>query len=206
MQALQAGEHERAQMLEVTNRHLLKALAERDDMADRLALLTHTDALTGLLNRRTFFARAALEIQRIQRRAAPLSVIVLDIDHFQRINDRYGNAVGDEAIRQLAGCMRQTLREVDVMARFSGEEFVALLPKTGLVPATAVAERLREAIAALGVISPAGPIPVTATLGVAEWLPGETIEATLLKADTVLHEARHGGRDQVCVWRPPVAG
>ncbi|WP_374350135.1 diguanylate cyclase [Chitinimonas sp.] len=202
-EGLEAEVAQRTEMLNVTNRHLLSALGERHQLVARLELLANTDSMTGLLNRRAFFERAAIELRRVERLAAPLSILILDIDHFKRINDSHGHQAGDEAIRQLAECMKAELREVDVLSRFGGEEFVALLPDTDLAQAARVAERLRRAISVLRVVSPAGPIPLSASLGVAGWQAGLSIETVLSQADTALYDAKHGGRNQVRVWPAP---
>ena len=157
-----------------------------------------TDSLTGLLNRRHFFELAEHELRRAKRYARPLSAIMLDVDHFKQINDTYGHTVGDRVLREVAQvCMRET-RNVDVLGRYGGEEFVIVLPECETRAACEVAERLRQSIAELSVDTPSGPVQVTASLGVASLSdPSTTLDALISAADTALYSAKRGGRDNV---------
>lgn len=160
--------------------------------------LAVTDSLTGLLNRRHFFELAEHELRRAKRYSRPLSAIMLDVDHFKQINDTYGHAVGDTVLREVAQvCMRET-RNVDVLGRYGGEEFVIVLPECETHAAREVAERLRQSIAELSVNTPEGPVQVTASLGVASLSSQSmTLDALIAAADTALYSAKRGGRDNV---------
>ena len=160
--------------------------------------LAVTDSLTGLLNRRHFFELAEHELRRAKRYSRPLSAIMLDVDHFKQINDTYGHTVGDEVLREVAQvCMKET-RNVDVLGRYGGEEFVIVLPECEAHAAREVAERLRQSIAELSMSTPEGPVQVTASLGVSSLSsPSTTLDALISAADTALYSAKRGGRDNV---------
>lgn len=187
-------------------RAFLRALLDRmtrEDLSaanDKLQALAHLDPLTGLSNRRDFEARALYELARAQRHRRPLSVLSLDVDHFKRINDSHGHDVGDEVLRVLAGVARQELREHDLLARFGGEEFVALLPDTALDEALVVAERLRGVLGACQVPMDGGAVRFTISAGVAQLADDGSGLVSLLKAaDKALYRAKQQGRNQVCL-------
>ena len=170
------------------------------EMERRLRELATIDDLTGALNRRAFFDAATQEIERAGRYAIPVSVVMIDLDHFKQINDRHGHAVGDAVLREAAAAIAASLREVDRLGRLGGEEFAVLLPQTPLAGAVEVAERLRRAIAAVAV--PLGPgaatVGLTASLGVAEHRLGTLgPDAVLNRADAALYRAKRDGRDRV---------
>ncbi len=168
---------------------LERALAE----VERLAI---TDPLTGLFNRRYLYAIGEQEFERTCRYGAPFCVLMLDLDRFKTINDTYGHAVGDEVLRSTARCLRQTLRQSDVVGRFGGEEFLAILPSTPLAQAVTVAQRLRKAITRYSFSS---CDRVTASFGVATYRPGDrSFESTVKRADDALYQAKREGRDRVC--------
>ncbi|QDQ25872.1 diguanylate cyclase [Chitinimonas arctica] len=198
--ALEEQVSARTLMLDTANRLLFDSLEERQQLVDRLKELANTDSLTQLLNRRAFQERADIEFKRLDRQSATLSVFIFDIDHFKRINDGYGHETGDEAIRMLARTAAGELREMDVLARFGGEEFVALLPDADLATAMEVAERLRAKITTLRIATPAGPIAMTASFGVAQWVPQVGIDTLIARADQALYGAKHTGRDRVVAW------
>lgn len=164
-----------------------------------LQRLATTDQLTELPNRRSFQRRAAAEVARARRYKRPLAVIMVDIDHFKSINDRYGHAAGDEALRIVAAVLEEKLRgSGDLVARFGGEEFAILLPEAAAENATALAERLRLAVAAINVATPDQVIKVSASFGAAAWHPSEdSIDMALGRADKALYEAKAKGRNQV---------
>lgn len=170
------------------------------ELERRLRDLATIDDLTGILNRRAFFAAATHEIDRAGRYATPVSMVMIDLDHFKQINDRYGHAVGDAALRLTAAAMVSSLREVDRIGRLGGEEFAVLLPQTPLAGAIEVAERLRRAIAAVAVPIPPPPAVtyLTASLGVAEHRLGTVgPDAVLNRADAALYRAKREGRNCV---------
>lgn len=159
----------------------------------RLAL---TDSLTGLSNRRHFFDRGAQELRRAARYDRPLAMLMLDIDHFKAVNDRYGHEAGDTVLRDLAQRLRGALRDSDLVGRIGGEEFAALLPETTAEEAVVLAERLRAAVAE----APLGPgLAITASLGVAAAVPAEEegVDPVLRRADAALYRAKAAGRNQV---------
>jgi diguanylate cyclase (GGDEF)-like protein len=166
--------------------------------ADEMADLAMKDALTGIHNRRHFTGRLDNEWKRFRRYNRPLSLLLLDIDHFKSVNDRYGHDVGDQAIIAVArSCGLQT-RDSDVVARIGGEEFAILLPETELVDARVAAERLRRAVAAEPIATSAGPISVTISIGAALATTKLNDAAELMKlADDALYAAKRGGRNCV---------
>ncbi|WP_253037170.1 diguanylate cyclase [Cupriavidus phytorum] len=171
---------------------------------EALRTLAETDALTGLANRRVFAARFAADSARCAAEQRPVSVVMLDIDHFKSINDRWGHASGDVVLRAVADALRGGVRKDDLPARLGGEEFAVLLPDTGVDDAAAVAEHLRQRLEALR-CEPApdagstGPIRFTASFGVAAIAPGNggNLDALLMAADRRLYEAKANGRNQV---------
>ncbi|HTQ02387.1 MAG TPA: diguanylate cyclase [Polyangiaceae bacterium] len=179
-------------------------VSEQKALEARLRELAMHDELTGLYNRRHFVELAEAEVARARRTGMPLSLAMLDIDHFKAVNDVFGHPVGDAALRVLARCMRETLRTSDVPARLGGEEFVVLLMDTGLEGAVAVTERLRERVGRAEV--PAGRERVarfTVSGGVAELAPGERLDGLLARADEALYRAKDEGRDRTATSLPP---
>ncbi len=160
------------------------------------------DALTGLFNRRHFRDILAVELERARRSPSPVSLILMDVDRFKRINDTCGHATGDEVLRRVAQCVGRGLRRPDTACRYGGEEFALLLPGSDGHAARHVAERVRAAVAAVTVGHPGGPAAVTASLGVATMPAGESWDADILvdRADRALYAAKRAGRDRVCVW------
>ena len=162
--------------------------------------LATTDGLTRLYNRRTFLQRAESEFERSRRYQRPLSVLMLDVDHFKNVNDGYGHETGDRVLRVLADACRKSLRQQDVIGRYGGEEFVAFLPETPAETALEVAERLRESVAALGVASPTGVVKVTVSIGLATASRTTAAVAQLINdADQAMYEAKQQGRNRVVV-------
>ncbi|MGB0126984.1 MAG: GGDEF domain-containing protein [Rhodocyclaceae bacterium] len=159
--------------------------------------LAEADALTGLANRRRFRQDLALALG--DRRAQPVSLVLIDLDHFKQINDRYDHQKGDEVLKHFARTARLTLRESDHLYRWGGEEFVLMLGGTGLQVAADLAERLRGRIAAERF-----PIPqtVTISLGVAQFVQGESPDALFERTDAALYEAKATGRNRVQCAEP----
>ncbi len=155
-----------------------------------------TDPLTGVLNRRGFFQGAAMVMERNRGSLGPVSVLAFDLDHFKSINDRWGHAVGDSVLQLFATVARKTMRADDVIGRFGGEEFVAILPGT-LADAAVVAERVRAAFAAAGAEFDGRQIAATVSAGVASGSPLATVEALIAQADAALYRAKMNGRDRV---------
>jgi len=164
-----------------------------------LFLAATTDSLTGCMNRGYFIAVAERELARIKRYHAPLALLLLDIDHFKAINDTFGHAVGDEAIRLLADVASHGIRKTDSLARIGGEEFAVMLPETGVETALAVAEKLRSLVAATPLRLRDGRThTMSVSIGVtAPWPGEETIFPALNRADSALYRAKHLGRNRV---------
>ena len=157
-----------------------------------------TDSLTGIFNRRHFFALAEREFQRSARFGRPLSAIMLDIDHFKRVNDTFGHAVGDQVIVEVAKLCRTTIRAVDILGRYGGEEFVFILPETDAPGARQLAERLRQRVSAVPFETQAGPLAITASLGVTSTaLQAADVNALVANADVALYAAKQAGRNRV---------
>jgi diguanylate cyclase (GGDEF)-like protein len=161
------------------------------------------DALTGIANRRAFDQRLAYEVARAVA-GATFSVVMIDIDHFKAVNDRFGHPTGDAVLRWLGERLEIAARRGDFVARYGGEEFVAILPDATTTNAAAWAERLRTAIRSDR--PPGVDRPVTASLGVAAWAAGETGQAVVDRADRGLYVAKEGGRDRVAVVHEPHTG
>jgi diguanylate cyclase (GGDEF)-like protein len=164
----------------------------------RLQHEASTDALTGLDNRRAFENGLAREIERARRLGVALTLALIDIDHFKRINDTWGHDAGDRVLHQVAQAMRARLRRSDLVARIGGEEFALVMLGTEPPGAAIVLERLRIAIAALCVPATGGPIRCTVSMGMAEWTEDDADWHTLYKrADAALYEAKEGGRNRL---------
>ncbi len=161
--------------------------------------LAATDPLTGLMNRRAFSDALAVELARSERRPRPLTLLLLDVDHFKMINDGRGHASGDRVLAALGKLLRKTqVRAGDLAARWGGEEFVVAYFDTPLEGAMTASERLRTAIAALQVVDDLGaPFTVTASIGLAELRPGERAEALVGRADRAMYASKAGGRNRV---------
>lgn len=175
-------------------------LTERIRMDRELERLARTDSLTGLYNRRHFMHVAESEFAASIRYGRPLSVIILDIDFFKRVNDAHGHQVGDHALTQLGAMLRGQVREADTPARYGGEEFIVLLSETSLVGAKVFAERLRGLIAASAVKHGEISIQFTVSIGVAERQGPEsisTLERLISRADQALYKAKDAGRNCV---------
>jgi diguanylate cyclase (GGDEF)-like protein len=161
----------------------------------RLAI---TDSLTSLYNRRHFSKVGEDEVQRACRYGRSLSAIMLDIDHFKRLNDTFGHTVGDQILQGVAASCRKTLRGVDVLGRYGGDEFVILLPENDRAAAVQVAERLRKKIAHIKLNTTKGQAKVTASLGVASVdCDKPSLETLLTQADNALYVAKRRGRNRV---------
>lgn len=174
------------------------ALMIVDQLASELNRLATLDALTGIGNRRVFYTRAEAELSRCLRKAMPLSVLMIDLDRFKAINDTLGHAAGDETLRRFAALVAPHLREYDFFARLGGEEFAVLLPDASEEVAFAIAERLRELIAAERLPVPGFAVPTTASIGVAQLLDGErSIDRLMHRADRALYAGKSGGRNRV---------
>jgi len=167
-------------------------------LSNQLEDLAMKDGLTGLINRRYFFIRGLDEVKRTIRYKCPLSVIMLDIDLFKKINDSFGHEAGDKVLMYIASIMQRNIREVDIAARLGGEEFAILVPNTTAEDALVLAERLRHEIETTSSDSLAGKVNVTASIGVASFTEEMTdLDALLRDADTAMYQAKSRGRNRV---------
>jgi diguanylate cyclase (GGDEF)-like protein len=195
------SEHDAASLASIVARELGAPLkiAILVEESERLAA---TDALTGLMNRRAFTAAMQAELARCERHHYPLSLAVLDVDHFKAINDRHGHATGDRVLVQVGELLASVPRRSDLAGRWGGEEFVVAWTSTDLDGGQAVTERLRAAIEGLAVTDDAGArIPVTASFGLARWHPGESLEALVGRADDAMYASKSGGRNRISVCK-----
>ncbi|MCP5080234.1 MAG: diguanylate cyclase [Alphaproteobacteria bacterium] len=171
-----------------------------------LERLSVTDALTGLSNRRSFLDRIAQEHERVGRYGGVMSVLLIDVDHFKRINDTYGHVTGDVVLKELAGVLADELRDPDVVCRYGGEEFAAFLPETSMGGAFSTAERVREAVHSRQFCAGNPKIQVSVSIGVTQSdQRDKRYENALVRADRALYQAKEAGRNQVIV-APPEAG
>jgi len=173
---------------------IVRNATERVQTEERLKQLATTDALTGICNRRHFDEVLASEINRAARFSSPLSLILFDIDHFKRVNDTFGHQAGDRVLTQLAVTVGNSIRTVDLFARWGGEEFVVMLPGSDLDAGRLLAEKLRMALEKQP-FSDVGQ--VTCSFGVAEYAPGDNADALIKKVDRCLYHAKASGRNRV---------
>ena len=167
-----------------------KLQQQREALAQALEVnreLATRDELTGLINRRAMLDLMALEHRRSLRSGRPMLLAQLDIDHFKPINDQHGHATGDRALQAFAGTVRASVRDTDVLARWGGEEFVLMLTDTSADHARELLERIRQAVQALEIAHSAGSLHHTVSIGLAQHLPGDTVEHTLERADQALY-------------------
>lgn len=178
----------------------LSEIVELRKEVSSLTELVRTDALTGLYNFRFFNETLALEMERTRRGTQPLSMILLDIDHFKKFNDQWGHELGNHALIHIARLIKVAIRKLDFPCRFGGEEFVILLPNTDLRQAANVAERLREMIAASPLeVDGQDSITITASLGVDQFTSNHTeiCESFVRRVDAWLYKSKDKGRNQV---------
>ena len=181
------------------------AIAGQGASADDNALLFRqvqrlatTEGLTGINNRRHFTDLAKRQLSIAERNNRPALAVMLDIDHFKKVNDTYGHGTGDEVIKTVAEVVAKNLRDHDIFGRLGGEEFAVVMPEMNGDP-IAAAERLRAAVEAASSPGVAGPVSVTVSVGVAELKPDDTLDTLLARADDALYRAKQGGRNRVQV-------
>lgn len=176
-----------------------KMAEEELEAAKKLAeILARKDELTGLSNRREFFDQGDHTLKQAVRFKHPVSVIMMDLDNFKKINDDYGHSAGDKVLQVVAELLKSMVREIDIVARIGGEEFAYVLPETGLDEAVKLAERLRLKIADTSVVHQEVRVKITASFGIcSRQVENETMETMLTKADDALYVAKKNGRNQV---------
>ncbi|MFP4667744.1 MAG: GGDEF domain-containing protein [Desulfosalsimonas sp.] len=195
-------EHRRAFAMlvvaESANEELQQQIRAREELEKKLKEQAETDPLTGLCNRRRYEAMFFRELNRIIRYGGSLSLLVLDLDHFKQVNDTHGHSAGDVALQEVASVCSGQLRQVDIIGRLGGEEFVILLPDTGISDAVTVAERLRKAVENMEIPAGSNHSYLTATIGVTEFVPQDQgIEDLVRRADKALYRGKHAGRNRV---------
>jgi diguanylate cyclase (GGDEF)-like protein len=175
---------------------VLTLIRSNDLLLIRLADEARIDPLTGLLNRRGFEERSGLALAHARREGQPIAVVVFDVDFFKRINDDWGHAMGDRVLTRIGELLSAHARDIDVVARVGGEEFVVLLPGCSATHAEGFAERVRGALTAG---EPAGLPSIGLSAGILSTATPSTIESMLQGADLALYEAKHAGRDRIVV-------
>ena len=175
---------------------------ENAQLFEQAYYLSVTDPLTELSNRRHFFDVAKFEFERTHRYKRTLSVMMVDIDHFKNINDTYGHAVGDLALREIATRIKNSVRTVDIVARYGGEEFIVLMPETGLHEASQVAERVRRSVVDRPIEEDAVTVTATLSIGVAEIdEKSKNVDQLIIYADQALYTAKAAGRNRVAGYQ-----
>lgn len=170
---------------------------------DKLQLEANTDGHTGCYNKSYFNNALDLEVKKSKVTGTPLSLVIFDLDHFKKLNDNYGHDAGDFVLKEIAGLIRAGgVRDQDIFARYGGEEFVILLPKTNLKQSFEIAERLRKLVENHEFNYEGNRLPVTMSVGVADYRQGVTTGTDLFKrADEAVYKSKQGGRNQVNFYR-----
>jgi two-component system, cell cycle response regulator len=174
---------------------LTQSLSERSETLEHEAL---TDGLTGMHNRRYFDDAVAEYLDQFRRIEKPIGLMILDLDHFKKVNDTYGHDVGDEVLRQVARCLQEFTRYHDVVARLGGEEFAVVAPNMSRESLFKLADRIRSAVSALNISTGNVHLRVTMSIGLAIWDHRETAEGLYKRADMQLYQAKRTGRNRVC--------
>lgn len=179
------------------NNQLLTMQRELEKKNQELERLAYFDTLTGLLNRRAILEKLGEWLQQVKRYGGSLSVIMVDIDHFKRVNDTFGHRTGDRALAEIAGLMRRSIRKTDFCGRYGGEEFLVVLPRTGGTGAAALAERMRAAVSGTPMHAADGhPFTLTASFGASECCQDDDEDSLVGRADRALYRAKDKGRNR----------
>ena len=204
IECMKAGAYDYLVRASLTPAHLGRAIRsaivrftleeERNRLMAELRELSITDPLTGVGNRRFFMERLRQELHRSERTGRAFVLLMLDLDHFKLVNDRFGHQRGDEVLARCADLIVQNTRKTDLTARYGGEEFCVLLPETGEERGTLVAEKLRSAVEEMTCNTKA---PITVSIGVAQWAPKDTRDDLLRRADRAMYGAKEKGRNCV---------
>jgi diguanylate cyclase (GGDEF)-like protein/PAS domain S-box-containing protein len=191
------------EVVEINNERFILQMShditELKMLQEKLRIESILDPLTRVFNRRHFLALAEVELQRADRHHGSVALVMADIDHFKHVNDHYGHQTGDEALVRFASVFQQEKRDIDIFARFGGEEFLLLLPETTLEQAVEVAERLRQRVEASPVVFGGRQLTLTCSLGVASYA-AESLDSLISKADTALYDAKSRGRNRVQIF------
>jgi diguanylate cyclase (GGDEF)-like protein/hemerythrin-like metal-binding protein len=185
---------------QISIQHAQSAISDSQRLLEEMRVQASTDSLTGAWNRLRLEAAAKNEILRLGRYRHPVSMIFADLDHFKEINDKFGHGIGDKVLRGFCDVVRRTMRVLDVLGRWGGEEFVIILPNTGQDTAYILARRICELLRQQDFL----PVPkVTVSFGVTECGPGESFESWFSRADRAMYQAKKNGRNQVIVGAKP---
>jgi diguanylate cyclase len=178
---------------------VIRDVTEQVKLNREVKHLAVTDSLTGLWNRRHFFHLGEQTLLHATRYISPVSLLMIDLDHFKKVNDTHGHAVGDEVLRELAFLLKKWVRKADIVARYGGEEFIVLLPEVNKASAFETAERIRSRLADAPIWVGDLSVSITTSIGVSEFAQKEreTLESLIKKADIALYEAKRAGRNQV---------
>ena len=179
------------------NRQLEEEINRRIKLEAALKEMAATDPLTGLYNRREYDILFRHEMERAKRMNTHLSIGLMDLDYFKRINDTYGHIAGDEVLRRTAGLLRENLRTMDIIGRWGGEEFILLLPGMAIDQATITGNRLLQAFAATCINVDTASIKITATIGMTQLLRDDNIDKIIRRADAALYKGKEAGRNRV---------
>jgi two-component system, NtrC family, C4-dicarboxylate transport sensor histidine kinase DctB len=195
---LRQAERERSRAaLEEAHAALARQHEALTALSEELRVQSSTDGLTGLFNRRHFMETLERLLGTAERHREPLALLLVDADHFKRVNDEHGHPAGDEVLRRLGAMLREETRDGDVAARYGGEEFIVALPRTDAPAALAVAGRMLERMRTTRIGVERGTLVVTVSIGLAVARPGEDMAQLIRRADAALYEAKHGGRNRV---------
>lgn len=194
---LEVRVEERTKDLLLLTEKLKHEIMERQKVEEALARAAMSDPLTGLSNRRSMHLHLQHELERFKRSQSPFAVLLCDIDHFKRINDKFGHAAGDQVLMAVAKLFQEGIRGQDVVARWGGEEFLLLLPDTDLDGGADAAEKLRRRIAAELIQIGTETIHLTISVGACAYRQGQTLDDLIMAADWALYQAKHQGRNRV---------
>ncbi len=191
-----------AEIYQLRNVALQKEIEERKKAQAALERLATQDPLTGIANRRYFLEIASRVIEQARRYQRPVSIVMIDVDHFKEMNDTFGHKTGDKVLIHITRCMQAALRKVDILGRYGGDEFVILLPETTQEGARRLTERLRQAIAQQSITAGGVSIPITLSIGLASNVkePALSLDELLQRADRALYDSKLNGRDQVTFY------
>ena len=184
-------------MTQKINRQLENEIERRIKLETVLKELAATDPLTGLYNRREYDMLFQHEIERAKRMNTPLSVGIIDLDHFKKINDTYGHSAGDEVLKQTAVLFRENLRSMDIIGRWGGEEFIILLPGIAIDQANLTGNRLLQALESTNIDAGTVSIKITATIGITQLLRDDNMDKVIRRADDALYKGKGAGRNRV---------
>ena len=192
---------EQAEQLRSLNKTLADEIEQRKCLEAHLRVQATTDSLTGLFSRLHFFELSQREVRRQARRQGPLSLLLIDLDNFKGINDRFGHSAGDRALEFFADTCRDNLRETDIVGRVGGEEFAVLLPDTDLRGALELGERLRRNLSQSPLRLDSAEIHLSASIGAVAVEPGDDgLQQAYSRADQALYQAKAQGRNRVVAW------